>query len=125
MSGEARDGEFKTALQEFTRIIIERDEKRDQGLIRQMSKLADEMSKLASIMSVSEQKHEETRRDRDKTDVILSDHNKRIHDAEAQILLLKGSDLAASKRWDRVDKIKAGFLGGILLLLATTVIKLV
>lgn len=107
--------ELETVLEKFTETIVKRDEKRDDRLTTEVANLAKEMSKLVSIVAVSEQKHEQARLDRDKTDETLKDHGKRLYAVEAQTLLLKSAKKTTDKRWDRIDTIKASLFTSVLL----------
>ena len=112
--GENQESESKMDLEKLAEIILTRDEKRDDRLSSEMANLASEVSKMATICAVSEQQHQQHREDRNKTDETLKDHGVRIYAVEKQMIALKITDKIAQKRWDRVDKIKAGVVVAVL-----------
>lgn len=110
MKDDIQNNELETVLQKFAETIIRRDEKREDRLTTEVANLAKEMSNLVSIVAVSEQKHEQARIDRDKTDETLKDHGKRLYAVEAQTLLLTNNEKTTAKRWERIDMIKASVI---------------
>ena len=113
-------------FEKFAATILQRDEKRDEQLIKRddrltkaVAELAAQMAQLVAITAVSEEQHRQHRESRNKTDATLEDHGKRIYSAEAQILLLSDHDKTSKKRWSDKDgfknTVKATVVGGLIL----------